>query len=138
MTAHRSELLSQISQSEEIRKRHVLSVYDPQYQFVQAERFSPRALEELWQEVEEDARSVTGNEGNIVVQNFAYDLAGKTLKIAGDVHGVGSRSMTVLAAFVDALQESPSVASVIPPRFERQDDPKTGPHSPFDLSLTLR
>lgn len=57
--------------------------------------------------------------------------------IEGNVSGVGPRSMTVLAAFVDALRSSPIVAHIDPSPFTREDDAKRGPFSPFVIHFTL-
>lgn len=57
--------------------------------------------------------------------------------IAGDISGVGPRSMTVLAAFVDALRSTPMVMHLDPSPFTREDDAKRGALSPFVIRFTL-
>jgi hypothetical protein len=76
--------------------------------------------------------------GEIFLSKISYDAANETLWLSGDVRGVGPRSMTVLATFVEELRALPSIESVTTPAFVRIDDPASGPHSPFDITLALR
>ncbi|MFH0769795.1 MAG: hypothetical protein V1926_00275 [Candidatus Peregrinibacteria bacterium] len=61
----------------------------------------------------------------------------RCVELAGSVHSVGPRSMTVLAQFVETLRSLPWVSSVTLPRFAREEDPEHGTFSPFVFQLTV-
>jgi hypothetical protein len=60
--------------------------------------------------------------------------ANATVRVTGDVRGVGLGSMTALARFVDAVAADKGVTHLEPPAFTRETDPVTGPHSPFTFT----
>lgn len=137
ITAHRNDVLAKIRESEEVRQRHVLSVDDASYTFLKTRRAAAPAFAQVHAEARAQAGSVA-QDGAVEIERLVFDAVHRTLQMQGDIHSVGSRSMTVLAAFADAIARSPSIASLAPPVFNREDDPKTGPHSPFDFQATLR
>lgn len=137
ISVYRGELVQEIQDKEDIRRKHVLSLVDPQYDFLKSLRLGITPLPALQAQVLAQAASVAGD-GAVVISDSEYDPVQKTLRLRGDVHGVGSRSMTVLAAFADALGALPTVESVSAPSFTRLDDGAAGPHSPFDIVLTLQ
>lgn len=61
-----------------------------------------------------------------------------TLLIAGEVRDPSSRSMQMLAQFVDDLRDIPSVVSVTEPEYVSHSSSDGGTFSPFILTLTLR
>ncbi len=66
------------------------------------------------------------------------DVDARTVKVEGDVSGVGLRSMTVLASFVDGVVQIPFVDHLERPSFTRIDDSKGNVHSPFTMTLTIK
>lgn len=56
------------------------------------------------------------------------------LTVEGDLRGVGPRSMTELARFVDTLALQPDIVDFTPPAFVREEDPAGGFHSPFIMT----
>ncbi len=73
----------------------------------------------------------------IVFQHIRVDATTGEVSVHGDVRGVGSRSMTVLAQFVDLLRANPSVHALQTPAFVREDEPGIGFHSPFSFNFVL-
>ena len=135
--AHRKELAAQILRLEKEREEEALSVRDDDYQRLKTGRTDRVPLARLLEEVRSRAAAAAGTDAAIRVDSADYDIAGNALTVRGDVHDAGARSMTVLAGFVEALGKSPLIERVDAPRFTREEDPKTGPHSPFTLTLRL-
>jgi len=136
--AHRAELTSQIATKEEERRQLVLAVHDPQYNVLKEHRRNRVSLEDLRTQLQEHAATITGKTDVVRWNSFEYDPEGKTLHIRGDIHNVETRSMTVLAEFAQSLKTLSFVASATTPAFTREEDPKTGFRSPFDITLTLQ
>lgn len=136
--AYRAELTSQIAAKEEERRRLVLAVHDPQYDALKERRRNRVPLAQLRKQLMEHAVKITERENVVHWKYFAYDPEGKTLNVRGEVRNVETRSMTILAALVQSLNHLSFVASVTTPTFTRKEDPKNGPISPFDITLTLR
>lgn len=135
---YRQDLTAQISAKEEERRQMVLAVHDPQYDQLKELRRDRMPLDELTAKIMEHAKTVTGKNDTVVFSAFEYDPAARSLTIRGDIRNVGTRSMTVLAEFSLSLKDLPFVASVTTPSFAREEDPKTGFHSPFVITLTLK
>lgn len=72
---------------------------------------------------------------NVVIASVRVDDAG-AVRVTGDVRGLGFGSMAALARFVDAVAADAGVADLRAPAFIREDDPETGPHSPFDFTYS--
>ncbi|NOS67867.1 MAG: hypothetical protein HOO67_05925 [Candidatus Peribacteraceae bacterium] len=136
--AYRSELGTQIAEKEERRRQLVLAVHDPQYETLKQQRRERVSLDELRKALSDHATKITGKEDRVRWSSFDYDPNAKTLHMRGYVGNVETRSMTVLAEFSQSLKSLPFVASATTPSFSREEDPKTGFHSPFDITLSLR
>lgn len=131
-------LESELALEEASRLNHVIPAEDPVYAALAEERRNLPGLLELRDEVLQAARRSSPDAPDaIAIDRFALDGAAGRVTIAGEVGGVGPRSITILAHFVDVLQELSFVQEVIPPSFTRVDDPKTGPFSPFEITLVL-
>ncbi len=127
-----SALTAAIMQAEDERRALMLPTRDPVFQSLQAmKQGMPSPLA-----VEARLRELADASGGAAIERFAYSASGAQVRIVGAVSGVGARSMTVLAAFVDALRADPLVANLVPPVFTREEGPD-GFRSPFDLVLTL-
>ncbi len=74
----------------------------------------------------------------VFINHFTFDSDKGIAEIQGDVRNVGSRSMTVLAAFTEAVKQIPIVQHVQTSRFTRLEHADHTFYSPFTISLTLR
>jgi hypothetical protein len=133
----REELRREILAAERSRENLILAIHQPQYLALKAAREGRLSLPELRVRLDDIAKKTVDQQDAIHVSALAYDVEAKTVKVEGDVRFVGSRSMTVLAEYVENLRSSPAFASVSTPTFLREDDPITGAHSPFSLTITL-
>ena len=139
MLTYRDQLQSRISDAEQLRYRLMLPGEDARYLFLRTQRDGQMTLPALQELVRAQMQMAKGESGaEIVIESFRYEPLTKTAELRGDVRSAGTRSMTVLAAFVDGLQQSKQIASLDSPLFTREDDPLTGPHSPFRFTLHLK
>lgn len=139
IAVYKTTLEAQIAAKEDERKDHVLSAYDPRYFFLKNERARQVPLDRVRAMIASQAKAVAGAaSAEIIVDAMTYDIRSKKVTIRGDVRGASTRSMTVLAAFVDSLRESGLVKEVDLPRFIRAEDPVTGPYSPFSFAIHLQ
>ncbi len=76
--------------------------------------------------------------GSVSITETLLDTTAGTLKVTGDVHGVGPRSMTVLAGFVDSVGKIDSVTNVQTSAFTRDVLPDGSFHSPFTITIHFR
>lgn len=124
---------------EQDRDADILPLGGTQYRIFADAKVTTAAPVDIMHAVGDIASSVVpATPRAIVLTGFSYVPADHTVTITGDVRGVGPSSMTVLAQFVERLRTDERILSVIAPSFTRLQDPKTGPHSPFTLSFTLR
>lgn len=135
---YREALTAQIAAKEEGRRQSVLAVHDPAYDMLKEQRRARLSFDALKGKLTEHAKSVTGKDDAIVFSTFDYDPDGRTLATQGDVRNMGTRSMTMLAAFALSLNKLPFIAEATTPAFTREEDAVFGPHSPFSITLTLR
>ncbi len=133
----RSDLSQEILAAERRREDLTLAIHQPQYLALKAAREARLSLPELKVRLQDIAKKTVTQQDAIHVSALSYDVEKKVVAAEGDVRFVGSRSMTVLAEFVENLRADPAFASVSTPTFLREDDAVTGPHSPFSLTLTL-
>lgn len=125
-------LTAAIVQAEDERRALMLPSRDPIFQSLQEmKQAMPSPLA-----VEARLRELAAASGGASIERFAYSASGAQVRIVGAVAGVGARSMTVLASFVDGLRADPSVADLTTPAFTREEGPD-GFRSPFDIVLTL-
>ncbi|HCI03293.1 MAG: hypothetical protein CL969_00160 [Euryarchaeota archaeon] len=98
-------------------------------------------LEEITQQIETASlRQGYGrreNKDTISISSMTFDQEELSLKVEGKVQNVGPRSMTVLAQFINAAQESKWVSDISPPKFTREHDDENGFYSPFIFTLLL-
>ena len=135
---YRTELTAQIASKEEERRQAVLAVHDPAYDTLKELRRTRTPLDDLRTALEGHAKKIAGKDDVIVFSAFDYDPTSKTLTMTGDVRNSDTRSMTVLAGFALSLKDLPFVAEATTPLFAREEDKKTGFHSPFTITLTLK
>ncbi len=137
MKQYRSQLTTQIRDLEKQRETSALTVHDSHYDQLMVARQDAPTLAAVRTLLDEAARKVAAVPDAVHVSALEEDAARKTVVVTGDVRFVDSRSMTVLSAFIEQLRKTPGIASVTDPSYAREDDPKTGPHSPFSITLTF-
>lgn len=139
LTRFYADLHDRVRTLEQERNHLVLPGQDPLSQFLRHLRRSDVTLIPLMDMLFQSAKKVVPeNADAVLLASFAYDAEERTLMLTGDVRGVGPRSMTVLAEFIEALQRLPFVEAVEHQRFTREEDPEGAFHSPFTLLLRLR
>lgn len=130
----RAELTAKVGEAEKRRDELVLPEQEPTHEQAKDERRATPSIAGIRARMLDDMKSIDPAHG-IVVSTFAFDETKNVITLTGDVRNVGPRSMTLLAEFVDGLKKLPGVASIDGEEYVRQEDKKTGPHSPFSLTL---
>lgn len=138
IATERTRLGAEVLTQEATRRSLVLTLQDPLYDALKERRSGAIPFLTISEEIARQALAVSEISDAVHLDSISYDPLQKTVRLTGDVRGVGTQSMTVLAQFVDLLGRLPSVARVATPEFRREDDPVTGPHSPFSFALNLR
>ena len=138
LRAYRDDLVAKIKDMEDKRHEYMNTVREPAYRTIlEHKRARPEFLR-LREDVTREAAAAAEQPDAVHITMLHYQPERGDLTFAGDVRFVGPRSMTVLAEFVDALARLPFVAATTQPSYDRQEDPKTGPHSPFTLTLQIQ
>lgn len=138
--AYAVELLEEVTAREHSRLLIALPLHDDTYAALRGRRAAMPDLKELREQIADAARR--GSPGDtpdaVRIETVSFDAEASKLTIGGIVGGVGPRSMTVLAYFTEVVGQLPFVHEVIPPAFERREDPEIGFTSPFTLTLVLK
>ncbi len=131
-------LSAAVEQAEVDRRELMLPSRDAAFQDLQEMKLASFSPLDLQRRLREVAATAGGDQPNAVaIQGFTYSSSGSLLRLTGDVSGVGARSMTVLAGFVDLLRAEPFVEQFEAPAFVREESP-AGFHSPFAITIHLR
>ncbi len=139
LEAEATALRSSLQDLEQERDADILPLGGTKYRTLADAKITAAAPIDIMHAIGDIASSVVPeNPKAVILSRFVYAPGDHTITLSGDVRGVGPSSMTVLAQFTETLRTDPRISSVIAPSFTRLQDPKTGPHSPFILSLTLR
>lgn len=133
----RSDLESQVTDAAAKREFAMLPFHDARYAALANADESALDFSELRRVLQEKAEAIVDQPDAIHISSITYDAPQKSLVIEGDVRFVGTRSMTLLAQFIEELSKNPLFAEVSLPRFVREDGPH-GPHSPFQIEATFR
>lgn len=134
-----TDLHDRVRKLEEERNHLVLPGQDSLSQFLHRFRHSDRAFIPLMTVLARSAeQTVPDHPDAVFLESFTYTTEEQTITLTGDVRGVGPRSMTVLAEFIEALKRLPFVEAVEHQRFTREEDAAGAFHSPFTLLLRLR
>jgi len=137
LVTYARQLEIQVNTLEEQRDQFIVPVQDGRFAAVKAEKARYPSLLAVSQELQQLAVSAADNPDAVWFASIAVDYATGTVKVEGDVSGVGPRSMTVLAQFVEGIKELPFVASLTPPVFTREQGDDGKPYSPFSFHFTL-
>lgn len=76
-------------------------------------------------------------ESSDVIALTQLSIKGDQVTVTGDIRNVGTRSMTVLAAFTEEVAKLTIVTDFKRPPFTREPLPEGGFHSPFTVSFTI-
>lgn len=129
-------LKAELATMEDKRDRLILPVLDVAYDALKEEKRSASAITDLRSSIVDVASRVPDGAG-IFLSSLSINLEG-TVTITGDVRNVGLRSMTVLAAFTEALEHLSFVDHLDRPAFTREENKDGSFHSPFTMQFTLK
>jgi hypothetical protein len=133
--SERDRLTAEVLAQERERRSLLLSIRDPAYIALKEQRFTQRSVLDIKAALEEKAATLAEGKDVVTLHAIHFKPYAHAITITGDVHSVGPRSMTVLAQFVELVGRLPFVASLRQPAFTREEDPATGPHSPFTFTV---
>lgn len=139
LRSYHSELTAQLSSAESNRMNLILPIQNEQYRALIADKQQSPDFLSIRQRLLNVAQQFA-NEGIQTVFFLGMNLNedAHTMDLRGEVRNVNQRSMTVLAQFVEAVQDLPFVADVKNPRFTRSYTSEQDPFSPFTISITIR
>jgi hypothetical protein len=132
MAAYEHSLRAELLTMEEERIRLVLPFQHPLFSHLQSAKQAHPPLTDLRAALRHAAARVQATDA-VVLQSLHVEGGTGRVEMTGDVRHVGPRSMTVLAAFLDEVEQLPFVTGLERPAFSRVDDPVIGPHSPFHI-----
>lgn len=135
LAAYQRSLAADIAQREEERVRLVMPVSDAAYNALKDVKHSTMSLVEVREQLLQAASRL--GEGENVLSVDSLTIEGDHVIVHGDVHGVGTRSMTVLAAYVEELTKLPFISGLKRPSFMREGSVDSGFHSPFTVEFTF-
>lgn len=128
-------LAANVGEAEKNRAMFVRAVNDATYRRLVDARAASLTSLDIEQYLKQAAARLGEREAGITFSRIAIDR--HTITVEGDIANVGTRSMTVLAAFVDAISEFSMVIDLKRPAFTRETLPDGSIHSPFTFTFTL-
>jgi len=137
LRAHIQQLKASVLSMEDQRSSLVTPLEDGLFSFMKSRKLSQPSFLLIKSIVYEAAKVVPEYPHAVHVTQMHYTADGSVV-LTGRVEGVGPRSMTVLAQFVDALKKSASVQSVDLPRFTREQSDDGAFVSPFQFTMYVR
>lgn len=135
VAAYTKQLTAEIMVAEEERTMLLRAVDDEQYRALVDTRAAQLSVSDIEEQLRQAAARLGEREAGIVFTTLAID--GAHVTVEGDVRNAGTRSMTVLAAFIDAVVQLPMVKNVERPAFTRETLPDGSMHSPFRFTFDL-
>lgn len=135
IAAYTKNLTADLADAEAHRITLVRAVNDVGYRALvdaRAQTLSPLALE---QELRLVAARLGEQEGVFVFSSIT--IKDDTVIVEGDVRNVQTRSLTVLAAFIDTIESLPFIHDLQKPTFVRETLPDGAVHSPFRFRFNL-
>lgn len=133
IAAYTKKLTAELADAEAHRITLVRAINDPTYRALldgRAQVLSPLDVE---RELRQAAARLGEAEGSVIVTSII--VKDSQVTVEGDVRNVGTRSLTVLAAFVDSVKTLPMVRHLTQPVFTRETGPDGFMHSPFHLTF---
>ena len=138
MAVYASQMKAQLSTMEETRNHLVIPIIDPSYDALKTQKRTEVSLLEIRAQLLNAAVHLQGASDAVSITHLTLDSEKGIVTFAGNVSHVGQRSMTVLAAYVDAVEALPIVDHLQRPAFTRVQDDATNFHSPFSMQFTLK
>jgi hypothetical protein len=135
VSAYTKKLTAEILEAEKHRTMLVRAVNDEGYRALVDARAAAVSPLDIEQELRQAAARLGEREAGIVFTMI--DIDGAQVTVEGDVRNAGTRSMTVLAAFIDAVAQLPMITDFERPAFTRETLPDGSMHSPFRFTFTL-
>lgn len=134
---HVRGLRAQLIELEQKRDLLVLPELDPDYEDLRERKRSRMNLSDVRAELLQAAAKLPNADHAVALARFSYDAEMRSVEVTGNVRNVGTRSMTVLASYSDAVAALPFVAEFQRPVYTREGDEQNGFHSPFTFRFLL-
>ena len=138
LQSYKQSLTAQLQRIEDQQRSLENLQYDPlQQQLLQykSHQADPKMLQEDIETLVASFEALSS--ASVYLRSVEMNAVESTVSLKGDVRDAGLSSMTVLAAFVEYLEEAPFVASLQHSTFERKTSEEYGPYSPFTITLFL-
>jgi hypothetical protein len=132
---YQRQLAASLTEQEEHRVRLVLPVNDEHYTELKTKKQGTLSLTDLREQLMQ-AASRAGENAD-VVQLTKLSIEGNSVSVEGDIRNTGTRSMTVLAAYIEEVAKLPIAADLVRPPFTRVALPDGSYHSPFKFTFTV-
>lgn len=133
----KAELASQVEEKEERRSSLITPIQDDAYTGMKRSRGTLQHLQ-VHQALMNLIRTFPAGSTTVWIASETIDVEKNSITLTGDIRNTGTRSMTVLAEFLDALQKIPTVTSLSSVPFTRQHSESIGDFSPFTVTLALQ
>lgn len=138
LTMYVSSLQDDIQTLEKKRSAFLLPVHHDLYERIKIVKKKRDRFEDLRRELHRTIRElVPQNPQSIYLSDIYYNAADHTARVRGEVSSVGPRSMTVLARFIEAVEQISFVIDVESSRFVRLEDAQGEFYTPFTLHILL-
>ena len=138
LSAYYSKVQADLMQAESEREASMVPLHQTPYRTLVDSVHSEPLVSDLLDIISQEAAQLVPGRSDIVqVASFSYERENRSLVLTGDVRGIGPRSMTVLARFIDGLDRHTRLSVVDRPQLRRADDPHIGFHSPFEITLLV-
>lgn len=135
---YKNEIETDIKTLESKRGAFLLPVHHDLYGRIKTIKEERGQFQNIRRELNRVVSELVPNQNNVVVfSSLEYDASTRTARVQGDIRNSGPRSMTVLARFVEEVQNINFVVKVKSSRFTRKEDPNIGFYSPFTLHILL-
>ncbi len=135
IVAYQKQLAADLSQQEGERVRLVLPITDETYTALKQEKIGQLSLTDIREELRQAASRLGDEADAVAVSKISID--GLSVTVEGDVRNIGTRSMTVLAAFVEEVSKLSFISDLDKPSFTREQLDDGSFHSPFVLQFVI-
>lgn len=135
IAAYTKQLTADLTKAEEQRTTLIRAVNDEKYRALIEARAHALSSLDIERELRQAAARLGEVEGSVILSSITVKDGQVT--VDGDVRNVGTRSLTVLAAFIESLDDLPIVHDLQRPSFARETLPDGSMHSPFRFSFSL-
>lgn len=135
---YKNALEEEIDTLESRRMAFLLPVHNDLYTSIQTMKRKRDRFEDVRRALSRVRRDLLpDNPDSIHIAAISYNADTRIAQVRGEVSQVGPRSMTVLARFIEKIENIPFVIEVRSSRFERNQDSDGNFYSPFVLHIQL-